>query len=92
MPLSLHDHGVIIKNHPRQSDKHKMIIHLHPQKVCPKPPYEPLTNPGIKVRRYNRIAIFIKGLLEIGGQHFGNHGRKGVTPALLLGMGFEVLM
>ena len=69
-----------------------MIIINTPKNQGPKPPYEPLTNPGIKVRRYNRIAVFIKGLIEIGGQHFGNHRREGVTPALLLGVGFQVLM
>ena len=33
MPLSLHDHGVIIKNHPRHSDEHFMIIYPQPQKA-----------------------------------------------------------
>ena len=92
MPLSLHDHGVIIKNHPRHSDEQNMIINRQPQKGTPKAPYAALTNPWIKRRHDNRIAVFIKGLLEIGGQHFGNHRGEGVTPALLLGMGFQVLM
>ena len=61
-PLSPHDHKVIIKNQPRHSDEQNMIINRQPQKGTPKAPYAALTNPGIKVRRYNRIAVFIKGL------------------------------
>lgn len=38
MPLSLHDHVVIIKNHPRHSDEQNMIIHPHPQKAGSKAP------------------------------------------------------
>ena len=91
-PLSPHEYKMIIENGVRQSDEHKMIIYPQPQKGTPKPPYAALTNPGIKLRHDNRIAVFIKGLFEIGGEHFGNHRRDGVTPALLLCMGFQVLM
>ena len=68
-------------NDPIYPHEYKMIIH-----------YEALTNPGIKVRHYNRIAVFIKGLFEIGGEDFGNHRRDGVTPPLLLCVGFQLLM
>jgi len=53
---------MIIENESRESDEHKMIIHWHHQKVGPKHSYAALTDLWIKLRRYNRIAIFIKGL------------------------------